>query len=158
VWAAVDELHQEGTTVLLVTHELDEAEVLCDRVIAMRGGTVLDQGSPADLMARHAPWAVIRFGWPTRDGADLEEAVRRLPGVRDVHVAEDRVDVHGDRRSIAHVGAELVRRGSVPTDFSVELPDLESALLELLSRPQPTTAIDRRDADPSGLLLTGAHR
>jgi ABC-2 type transport system ATP-binding protein len=156
VWAAVDKLHDEGTTVLLVTHELDEAEVLCDRVVAMRAGAVLDQGSPADLMSRHAPWAVIRFGWLRDDRAELVQALRHLPGVRDVHLAAGRVDVHGDRSSIAHVGAELVRRGAVPADFDVELPTLESALLELLGRPPTSTGTDY--PDQSGPLLAGAHR
>src|SRR5262249_59000053 len=54
VWAAVARLRDEGATVVLVTHELDEAEVLCDRVVAMRGGQVLDAGPPADLVNRHA--------------------------------------------------------------------------------------------------------
>jgi hypothetical protein len=44
----------------------------------------------------------------------------------------DRVEVHGDRRVIAHVGAALVARGPVPDDLSVEMPDLEDALVTLL--------------------------
>ena len=70
VWAAVGQLRDEGTTVLLVTHELDEAEVLCDRVVVMRSGRVLDEGPPADLVDRHAKWATVRFGWPPTSGAD----------------------------------------------------------------------------------------
>src|SRR5260370_28109483 len=50
VWAAVDHLRAEGTTVLLVTHELDEAEQLCDRVLAMRAGRLLDSATPAELV------------------------------------------------------------------------------------------------------------
>jgi hypothetical protein len=109
-------------------------------------------------MARHAPWAVIRFGWSRDDEAELAQALRQLPGVREVHPAVGRVDVHGDRSSIAHVGAELVRRGAVPPDFDVELPTLESALLELLDRPQATNDTDRPETAPSGSLLTGALR
>src|ERR1700754_623428 len=63
VWSAVRGLRDEGTTVLLVTHELDEAEALCDRVVAMRRGRVLDAGPPARLVDRHAGWARVRFGW-----------------------------------------------------------------------------------------------
>ena len=140
VWAAVAQLQQEGTTVLLVTHELDEAEALCGRVIAMRNGRILDQGRPAELVARHAGWA--RIGFTARDPG-LLEALRRLPGVQRVDIAADRVQVHGDRRSIAHVGAELVRRGEVPADLDVVLPDLEAALLHLLDAPPVPTADDR---------------
>src|SRR5262252_4317383 len=61
VWAAVRRLHEAGTTVLLVTHEMDEAEALCGRVVVMRAGRVLDAGAPADLVDRHAGTATIRF-------------------------------------------------------------------------------------------------
>src|SRR6478736_7993181 len=64
VWSAISQLHDSGTTVLLVTHELDEAEALCDRVVAMRDGRVLDQGTPAELVARHAGEATVRFTMP----------------------------------------------------------------------------------------------
>ena len=64
VWAAVHQLHEEGTTVLVVTHEMDEAEALCDRVVVMRAGLVLDAGTPADLVHRHARQATIRFSGP----------------------------------------------------------------------------------------------
>ena len=40
VWAAIRQLHEDGTTVLLVTHEMDEAEALCDRIVVMRAGRV----------------------------------------------------------------------------------------------------------------------
>jgi ABC-2 type transport system ATP-binding protein len=142
VWAAVSQLRDEGTTVLLVTHELDEAEVLCGRVIAMRSGRVLDQGAPAELVARHAGWARVTFGAPAPGGA-LLDALRRLPGVRAVDLIGGRVSVRGDRRSIAHVGAELVRHGTVPADLDVQLPDLEAALLHLLDAPTPSPNTDR---------------
>ncbi len=64
VWAAVRELNDDGTTVLLVTHEMDEAEALCGRVVVMRAGQVIDAGAPADLVKRHASTAVIRFSMP----------------------------------------------------------------------------------------------
>jgi ABC-2 type transport system ATP-binding protein len=136
VWAAVAQLRDEGTTVLLVTHELQDAAALCSRVIAMRSGRVLDEGPPADLVARHAGWARVTFG-SNADDDRLTAALRRLPGVRDVTVDGGRTSVHGDRPSVAYVGAELVRRGMVPSDLDVELPGLEAALLHLLDAPVP---------------------
>ena len=130
VWAAVGQLRDEGATVVLVTHELDEAEALCDRVIAMRGGQVLDAGPPADLVNRHAKWATVRFSWSVADSTLAE--LGDLVGVQSVRRVGERVEVRGDRRVIAYVGADLVRRGAVPDDLTVEVPDLESALLRLL--------------------------
>src|SRR6516165_1137771 len=131
VWAAVRQLHDEGTTVLLVTHEMDEAEALCGRVVVMRAGRVLDAGAPADLVDRHAGTATIRFSRPDPPALLLDQ-VRRLDGVRDVERAGDRVTVRGARPVIAHVGAALVRWGPVPADLSVHVPSLEDALLGLL--------------------------
>jgi ABC-2 type transport system ATP-binding protein len=131
VWAAVRQLHADGTTVLLVTHEMDEAEALCDRVVVMREGRVLDAGAPADLVDRHAATATIRFSLPDPPPPLLDE-VRRLDGVWSVDQNGPRVAVRGSRRSIAHVGAVLVRWESVPADLNVHIPTLEDALLGLL--------------------------
>ncbi|MDQ2749448.1 MAG: ABC transporter ATP-binding protein [Actinomycetota bacterium] len=139
VWAAVRQLHAAGTTVLLVTHEIDEAEELCDRVIVMRDGQVLDAGRPADLVDRHGRRATVRFSAATPPLAEL----RRLGGVQDVQWDGHRVAVHGDRRMIAHVGAVLVHAGAVPDDLSVQVPDLEDALLGLLDdEPSADAAVE----------------
>ena len=136
VWSAVVQLRETATTVLLVTHELDEAELLCERVVAMREGRVLDQGAPAELVARHAREVSVRFGLVPTDmtsTADTLQALNQLPGV--TGVTRDRADVviRGTREAIAHVGAWLVSTGRpVPADLRVEIPNLEAALLTLL--------------------------
>ncbi len=131
VWAAVAQLRADGTTVLLVTHELDDAEALCDRVVAMRDGRVLDAGTPAELVARHAPSASLRFTLPGLPDGDLA-ALRALPAVTDVVATGDLVTVTGRRPAIAHTGAWLVARGDVPPDLHADVPDLTAALLTLL--------------------------
>ncbi len=140
VWNAVAKLRDAGTTVLLVTHELDEAEALCERVVAMRDGRVMDQGTPAELVARHAREVTVRFAL-IRDTdlhttADTLQSLNRLPGVAGVTRDRGQVAVRGDRTAIAHVGAWLVGTGrSIPADLRVDVPDLESALLTLLDSP-----------------------
>jgi ABC-2 type transport system ATP-binding protein len=151
VWSAVDQLRRDGTTVLLVTHELDEAEALCDRVVAMRAGRILDAGAPAELIARHGRRAAIRFSLPEGRARQLD--LERLDGVHDVSYGNGRVTVRGDRTSIAHVGAALVGAGEVPPDLTVEVPNLEDALIGLLERAEANP-----DPAPCGAMLTGAHR
>jgi ABC-2 type transport system ATP-binding protein len=141
VWSAVAQLRDAGTTVLLVTHELAEAEALCERVVALRDGRVLDQGTPAELVARHAGGATVRFAMPAvtdiAAAAALQE-LNRLPGVEAVSRERDQVLVRGDRAVIAHVGAWLVaRREPIPDDLRVDVPDLEAALLTLLDHSDP---------------------
>jgi ABC-2 type transport system ATP-binding protein len=132
VWDAIRQLHADGTTVLLVTHEMTEAEALCDRILVMRDGRVLDSGTPAELVARHANLATVHFTWPDPPAALLAE-MSALDGVRDVKRSAARITVEGSRATIAHVGAVLVRHGPVPDDLDVHVPSLDDAMLTLLN-------------------------
>jgi ABC-2 type transport system ATP-binding protein len=160
VWAAVRRLRDAGTTVLLVTHEVDEAEALCDRVVVMRAGRVLDAGTPAQLVNRYARTASLRFALPAdaallpgEPGALLDE-LRHLDGVRGLERSGADVAVHGDRRIIAHVGASLVRHRMVPDDLDAHVPSLEDAVLALL---EPETH-DAGAAEAASDELVGGRR
>jgi ABC-2 type transport system ATP-binding protein len=131
VWDAIRALRDAGTTVLLVTHYMDEAEALCDRVVVLCGGRVVDAGRPAELVDRHGRWAKVRFGCPA--GATWPDGLSSVEGVSGVRRTGRRVEVSGDRRMIAYVCADMVARGEVPDDLSIAVPDLEDALVALLS-------------------------
>jgi ABC-2 type transport system ATP-binding protein len=135
VWDLVKRIRDRGTTVVLVTHFADEAEVLCDRVAVMRDGHVVAHGAPAELADQHGPGVGMSFTDPQADAAEL----RSLRGVRSVGLAGGRVELWGDRRMLAHVGAHLVeaskaRRTPVPTDVHVDEPCLEGAVLTLIGK------------------------
>jgi ABC-2 type transport system ATP-binding protein len=132
VWDAVKALRSAGTTVLLVTHYMDEAEALCDRVIVMRDGRVVDSGTPSGLVDRHGRWATMRFS--TDDAAAQAVGLRLLPGVTEVTVSGNVIELRGDRTMIAHVGARLEADGDVPQDLWVKVPDLEDAVIHLLDQ------------------------
>jgi ABC-2 type transport system ATP-binding protein len=148
VWAAIDQLRKDGTTVLLVTHELDEAEQLCDRVVAMRAGRVLDAGTPAELVDRHGRSATVAFTPPPGWAAGvIPDTFRQLPGVHDARITSGKATITGERRTIAHVGARLVGDGWIPADLSVRIPSLDDALVDLLDSadafsPIPTDLTD----------------
>jgi ABC-2 type transport system ATP-binding protein len=144
VWDAILSLRDAGTTVLLVTHYMDEAEALCDRVVVMRAGRIVDAGPPGELVDRHAHWATMQFGCPAR--VPWPDGLRAIAGVREVRRNTNTVEVHGDRRMIAYVCADMVRRGEVPDDLSITMPDLEDALVALLNgddQPSLTTGAIR---------------
>ncbi|MFO7170862.1 MAG: ABC transporter ATP-binding protein [Chloroflexota bacterium] len=69
VWRLIEAMREEGRTVLLTTHSMEEAEALCDRVAIIDAGRLVALGSPAELIDRHAP----------REGA-----ARRAPSLEDV--------------------------------------------------------------------------
>ncbi|NJN17344.1 MAG: ABC transporter ATP-binding protein [Oscillochloris sp.] len=75
VWATIRRMRDEGRTVLITTHSMDEAEELCDRVAIVDTGRLVALGTPAELIARHAP------------PLSLSEAARRNPNLEDVFLA-----------------------------------------------------------------------
>jgi ABC-2 type transport system ATP-binding protein len=114
----------------------------------MRSGRVLESGSPAELVDRHARAATITFTRPA--GSGIEPAhLRDLPGVVEVLQRAGQVRIRGDRAAIAHVGAALVRAGRVPPDLSVQIPSLEDALLGLLDRADSADSADSPDSPES---------
>jgi len=131
VWDAIRSLRDAGTTVLLVTHYMDEAEALCDRVAVMDQGRVLDVGTPAQLVDRHAPWATVRFGGFASDARI--DSLRAVEGVGEVRRIDGKIAVQGDRRMIAHVCSYLIGWGDVPDDLAVAMPDLEEAVIAMLA-------------------------
>ena len=153
VWDAIRQLHADGTTVLLVTHEMVEAATLCDRIVVLRDGRALDSGTPAELVARHANVAMVHFTWADPPAALLQE-MRALDGVREVKRSAARITVVGSRAIIAYVGAVLVRSGHVPADLDVQVPSLDDAMLTLLNGTPATTGT----ATPTDERLVGGRR
>jgi ABC-2 type transport system ATP-binding protein len=131
VWGAVREVRDRGATVVLVTHFMDEAEALCDRVAVMRAGSVVDAGTPAELIARHARSTTVTFTPPAWfDPATLAA----LPGVDGVERHGERIRVSGTNRLIAPVCAAVLGDDHLgPPDLRVHHPDLEDALIALIS-------------------------
>ncbi len=128
-WGIIEEVRDAGTTVVLVTHFVDEAEALCDRVAVMAAGRVSAIGTPVELTRRFSDRATVSF---STDGPppDLDG----LPGVLSVGGGHGVVEVVGTTDMIAHVCAALVASGSVPADLRVQQATLEDAVLALLGR------------------------
>lgn len=61
IWSRLNELRNQGKTLLLTTHYMEEAERLCDELVIMDHGKILDQGSPAELIKRHIEPEVIEL-------------------------------------------------------------------------------------------------
>jgi ABC-2 type transport system ATP-binding protein len=127
-WRLVRRVREKGATVVLVTHYMDEAEQLCDRVGVLHGGRLSACGTPADLISETGGSVRTRFSCRQAAAVDGLDAV---PGVH--HIMRDGavVEVVGDRSSSVLIAAELVRRGFVPDDFSVVWPSLEDVFLDL---------------------------
>lgn len=131
-WDLIRAIRDRGTTVVLVTHFMDEAQHLCDRVGIMKAGRIIALDSPQGLIATHAHEIRVRFGLGEEKGAVSFSWLREIPHVDEVTLKGGRVEVRGTGPVIAMVAAALVGRGMVPADLEVEQPTLEDVFLKLV--------------------------
>jgi ABC-2 type transport system ATP-binding protein len=126
-WELIRAVRERGTTVVLVTHFMDEAERLCDRVAVLVGGRVVALDTPQGLVNRFGGSTALTFSF---ERTDLDW-LRRLPHVCRVSRQSRVVRVEGSGPVVMVVAAELSRRGLVPPDLRVEHETLEDVYLAL---------------------------
>jgi ABC-2 type transport system ATP-binding protein len=91
LWTLLEDFRRGGGTILLTTHYMDEAQLLCDRVAVVDHGRVIALGTPRALIASLGAEHVVEFAVePPAEPPPLEE-LRRLPGVTDARREDDRV-------------------------------------------------------------------
>ncbi len=126
-WELIREIREQGTTVVLVTHFMDEAEYLCDRLAVVDGGRVIALDSPQGLINSLELPVVVRFSTEAEDLSWLEE----LEVVDQLSRREAAVEIQGTGPVLALVAAELVAHGIVPADLRADRPTVEDAFLAL---------------------------
>jgi ABC-2 type transport system ATP-binding protein len=133
LWGLVRGLAERGTTVLLTTHYMEEAEELCDRIAIMDHGRILELGGVAELVGRRFRELSVRFD----DMPELTDAMLEgLPGVSRV-IRDDGItalytaDVAGTIGGLLAVTGE---RGTEPGNLTVRRATLEDVFLDLTGR------------------------
>jgi lipooligosaccharide transport system ATP-binding protein len=130
LWDRLFRLKEQGTTLLLTTHYMDEAEQLCDRLVVVDKGKIMAEGAPAKLIKQYSTREVleVRFGSEQNAGA-----AKKLAGIGDrLEVLPDRVLVYADDGEAALV--EVTRRGLEPITSLVRRSSLEDVFLRLTGR------------------------
>ena len=127
-WGLISAIRDRGTTVVLVTHFMDEAEALCDRMAVLSAGQVVALGTAQQLVAAHAGRVTVRFTLPNEQDAGW---LADVPLVDAVDRHRSQVHITGSGAVLAHVGHALVERGILPEDLRAEQPSLEDAYLAL---------------------------
>jgi lipooligosaccharide transport system ATP-binding protein len=130
LWDRLFRLKQQGVTLVLTTHYMDEAEQLCDRLVVMDKGVIVAEGSPLGLIREHSTREVLelRFGVSDHDAVvdqvtDLGERVEVLP---------DRLLVYTDDGEAASNAVH--ERGLTPSSSLVRRASLEDVFLRLTGR------------------------
>ena len=128
MWQLVRELRESGVTIILTTHYIEEAEKLCKRVILLRRGTVVADGSPFELIGRAAGLSTL---WIEVEGpfeaAPLEAAGAVAQGSEGRHL---RFSVADPGAVIVALGDQLRAGGGKLVDLRMRRPTLEDVYLE----------------------------
>jgi lipooligosaccharide transport system ATP-binding protein len=150
LWERLWRLKSDGVSLVLTTHYMDEAEQLCDRLVVMDNGKIVDEGSPAELITRHCTREVVEVRYADRPAQDIGAEELGATGLRTEALA-DRLLVYADDGDavVAHVhsnGHGLVDggidqaghaenpRASVITSVLVRRASLEDVFLTLTGR------------------------
>jgi ABC-2 type transport system ATP-binding protein len=126
-WDLVRQVRDQGTTVVLVTHFMDEAEELCDRIAVINEKRVVAIDTPDGLVERFGGGATVTFSTDAADLAFLD----RVEEVNGVSRQGRRVTVTGHGALLASVAAALVAHGLKPVDLASHRASLEDVFLTI---------------------------
>ncbi|MDQ7992131.1 MAG: ABC transporter ATP-binding protein [Propionicimonas sp.] len=129
LWDRLFRLKEQGVTLIVTTHFMDEAEQLCDRLIVMDHGRIVAGGSPAELIRQYSTREVLELRFGSERNASLVDQLRDFGRLE---VLPDRVLVYTEDGEAA---LEAVRhRGLVPVTSLVRRSSLEDVFLRLTGR------------------------
>lgn len=130
-WDAVRAIRDQGKTVVLVTHFMDEAEELADRIAIIDQGNIVALDTPQALIQNLQAGMRVRF---TNSNGYDPQLLRSVAGVTDVEQRGKQVIVQGNGALLAHVATALAKHNITPTDLRVEQANLEDVFLALTGR------------------------
>lgn len=130
LWDRLFRLKEQGVTLVITTHYMDEAEQLCDRLIVMDKGKIMAEGSPADLIKQYSSKEVVEVRFGTDKNEQTAEKLRDM--AERIEVLPDRILLYTDK------GEELLARimdaGLHPVTSLVRRSSLEDVFLRLTGR------------------------
>jgi lipooligosaccharide transport system ATP-binding protein len=130
LWDRLYRLKQEGVTLIITTHYMDEAEQLCDRLVIMDKGQIVAEGSPRGLIDEHSRREVLELRFPV---GEQEAYAERLDGLAArTEILPDRVLLYTDDADATHDAVEAA--GIVPEASVTRRSTLEDVFLRLTGR------------------------
>lgn len=132
-WDMIRAIRDRGKTVIQVTHFMDEAEALCDRVGVINNRRLVALDTPQALIAQFEGENSVRF---TGNGVFRPDMLASLSNVRHIVQDGDGVTVYGDGPLLANVAAKLAEHGISPNDIHAHKVTLEDVYLSITGKPQ----------------------
>ena len=130
LWDRLYRLKQQGVTLIITTHYMDEAEQLCDRLVVMDKAKIVAEGSPRQLIEEYSTREVLEMRFPV---GVQETILDRLDGLaKRTEVLPDRVLLYTDNGD--GTAAEVAQRGLQPESVVVRRSTLEDVFLRLTGR------------------------
>jgi lipooligosaccharide transport system ATP-binding protein len=130
LWDRLYRLKQQGVTLIITTHYMDEAEQLCDRLVIMDKGKIVAEGSPSQLIEAYSSREVLEMRFPV---GVQDTILDRLDGLaKRTEALPDRVLLYTDDGDAT--AAEVARRGLQPETLVVRRSTLEDVFLRLTGR------------------------
>ena len=132
IWDLVKRVQQKGKTVILVTHFMEEAERLCDRIAIIDQGKVIALDSPKKLIRELKTGVHINF---TSETDNIESLLQSLDNVQEVLVQRRNYSIYANHiKAIADVINLLVEKEILFYDFTIQQPNLEDVFINLTGR------------------------
>jgi lipooligosaccharide transport system ATP-binding protein len=130
LWDRLFRLKEEGVTLVITTHYMDEAEQLCDRLIVMDKGKIMAEGSPAALIKKYSSKEVLEVRFGSKNNADAAKKIAHL-GDR-IEPLPDRILVYSEDGE--KVLKQIHKLGLEPQTSLVRRSSLEDVFLRLTGR------------------------
>lgn len=130
LWDRLFRLKEQGVTLVITTHYMDEAEQLCDRLVVMDKGKIMAEGSPAELIKQYSSKEVleVRFG-----SSQNKEAAKKISGLGDrAEILPDRILIYAENGE--WILEQIVKLGLSPLTSLVRRSSLEDVFLRLTGR------------------------
>lgn len=130
LWDRLFRLKEEGVTLVITTHYMDEAEQLCDRLIVMDKGKIMAEGSPASLIKKYSSKEVLEVRFGSKNNAEAAKKIAHL-GDR-IEPLPDRILVYSEDGE--KVLKQIHKLGLEPQTSLVRRSSLEDVFLRLTGR------------------------
>jgi lipooligosaccharide transport system ATP-binding protein len=130
LWDRLFRLKEQGVTLVITTHYMDEAEQLCDRLVVMDKGKIMAEDSPAGLIKTYSTKEVLEVRFGSERNAEMSDKLK--PHCERIEVLPDRILMYAD--DAEKVLEEIIKQGIHPVTSLVRRSSLEDVFLRLTGR------------------------